>query len=221
MTKDLLLDNNVFMFDKSIFKQIRGLAMGNRLSGTLAIIVMDRFERRFVYDELKPSPVIFVRYVDDIGTVVSSVEVAHQTLEYLNKQHPTIQFELETPAEDGFLPILDIKVKIRLDGTIERKPYRKEANKGITLHFNAHHSSSVKTTTVINELARTNKCSTAEHRDEAISSALTRMEDNGYPSSWLKKAADRSKKRPDKQRITRNILLVSIPVCDRHLQQQH
>ena len=101
----LLLDNNVFMFDKSIFKQIRGLAMGNRLSGTLAINVIDRFERRFVYDKFKPSPIIFVRYVDDIGTVVPSVEVAHQTLEYLNKQHPTIQFELETPAEDGFLPI--------------------------------------------------------------------------------------------------------------------
>ena len=158
--------------------------MGNRLGGTLAIIVMDRFERRFVYNELKPSPVIFVRYVDDIGTVVPNVEVAHQTL-YLNKQHPTIQFELETPAEDGFLPILDIKVKIRLDSTIERKLFRKEANKGITLHFNSHHSSSVKTTTVINELAHANKCSTAEHRDEAISSNLARMEDNGYLSSWL------------------------------------
>ena len=57
----LLLDNNVFKFDKSTFKQIRGLAMGNRLSGTLAIIVMDRFERRFVYKELQPSPVVFVR----------------------------------------------------------------------------------------------------------------------------------------------------------------
>ena len=106
--------------------------MGNRLSGTLAIIVMDRFWRRFVYDELKPSPVIFVRYVDDVGTVVPSVEVAHQALEYLNQQHPTIQFELETPAEDGFLPILGIKVKIRLDGTIERKLGRKQIK---VLHY--------------------------------------------------------------------------------------
>ena len=87
-------------------------------------------------------------------SIIAHQTLAHQLLEYLNKQHPTIQFELETPAEDGFLPILDIKVKIRLDGTIERKLYRKEANKGITLHFNSHHSSSVKTTTVINELAR-------------------------------------------------------------------
>ena len=111
----------------------------------------------------------------------------------------------------SILPILDKKVKIRLDGTIERKLYRKEANKGITLHFNSHHSSSTKTTTVINERARANKCSTAEYRDEAISSTLARMGDNGYPSSWHNKAVDRSKKWPDKQRITRNIFLVSIP----------
>ena len=64
----LLLDN-VFKFDKSTFKQIRGLAMGNRLSGTHAIFVMDRFEGRFDYKELQPSPVVFVRYVDEARTL--------------------------------------------------------------------------------------------------------------------------------------------------------
>ena len=183
-------------------KQIRGLAMGNRLSGTLAIIVMDRFERRFVYNELQPSPVVFVRYVDDVGTVVPNTQVAQGTLEHLNKKHPTIQFELETPGEDGFLPILDIKVKIKADGSIERKLFTKEANKGITLHFNSHHSSSVKTTTVLNELARAERCSTPEHREEAISSTLAKMEDNGYSSSWLSKAVDRGK-RPRKNKEPR------------------
>ena len=33
----LILDNNVFRYQKTYFKQIRGLAMGNRLSGTLAL----------------------------------------------------------------------------------------------------------------------------------------------------------------------------------------
>ena len=123
-------------------------------------------------------------------------------LEHLNKKHPTIQFELETPGEDGFLPILDIKVKIKADGTIERKLYTKEANKGITLHFNSHHSSSVKTTTVLNELARAERCSTPKHREEAISSTLAKMEDNGYSSSWLSKAVDR-RKRPRKNKDPR------------------
>ena len=49
----LLLDNNVFEYEGLFYQQIRGLAMGNRLSGTLAIICMDRLERKFVYS-LKP-----------------------------------------------------------------------------------------------------------------------------------------------------------------------
>ena len=40
----LLLDNNVFTYDNCYYKQIRGLAMGNRLSGTLAVLCMDRFK---------------------------------------------------------------------------------------------------------------------------------------------------------------------------------
>ena len=48
------LDNNVFQYQKTYFKQIRGLARGNRLSGTLAIICMDKFERNHIYNELEP-----------------------------------------------------------------------------------------------------------------------------------------------------------------------
>ena len=41
----LLLDNSIFSYTNVFFQQICGLAMGNRLSGTLAIICMDKFER--------------------------------------------------------------------------------------------------------------------------------------------------------------------------------
>ena len=109
-----LLDNNIFVYEEvGCFKQIRGLAMGNRLSGTLAILVMDKFERMFVYQELSPTPRIYVRYVDDVGTVVRDREQANNMLEYLNSKHPTIKFEMELPSEDdGFLPILDMAVQI-------------------------------------------------------------------------------------------------------------
>ena len=55
-----LLDNNVFAYeDVGYFQQIRGLAMGNRVSGTLAILAMDKFERTFVYQKLLP--LVYVR----------------------------------------------------------------------------------------------------------------------------------------------------------------
>ena len=49
--------------------------LSNRLSGTLAIICIDKFERNHIYNEVEPK--IYVRYVDDIGTVVKTVSQAH------------------------------------------------------------------------------------------------------------------------------------------------
>ena len=46
--------------------------------------------------------------------------------------HPTLRFELEAPDAAGFLPILDVKIKINVDGSMERKLYTKPASKGIT-----------------------------------------------------------------------------------------
>ena len=64
--------------------------MGNRLSGTLAILSLDRFERLYIYQELQPKPIIYVRYVDDVATTIDSLENSQKTFEYLNSKHPTI-----------------------------------------------------------------------------------------------------------------------------------
>ena len=115
-----LLDNNVFAYeDVGYFKQVRGLAMGNKVSGTLAILVMDKFERMFVYQELLP--LVYVRHVDDVGTVVKNRQEAENTLEYLNSKHPTIKFEMELPSAEGFLPLLDMAVRIDETGRFQRK----------------------------------------------------------------------------------------------------
>ena len=49
--------------------------MGNRLSGTLAILVMDSFEKQHMYS-LSPKLLIYVPYVDDIGSVIDNNENA-------------------------------------------------------------------------------------------------------------------------------------------------
>ena len=64
---------------------------------------MDKFERNHIYNELEPK--IYVRYVDDIGTVVKRVSQAHSMLQHMNSKHNTIRFEIELPDNDGFLPI--------------------------------------------------------------------------------------------------------------------
>ena len=133
----LLLDNIFSYEDIGIYRQIRGLAMGSRISGILAILAMDRFERLFIYRNLEPQLTIYVRYVDDIGTVVPNSDEAYRTLTYLNSKHPTIKFELELPDSDGYLPILDIQMKIDDNGQIHHRLYTKKASK-ISLYTSTH-----------------------------------------------------------------------------------
>ena len=157
----LLIDNYIFTYNNTHYKQIRELAMGNRLSGTLAILCMDRFERLHIYQQLHPQLTIYVRYVDDVGTVTTDTEQANTILTYLNEQHPTIKFEMELPDNNGYLPILDIKLNIDQDGNIHHKLYTKPASKGITLNFHSHHPSSVKKAVVANEFKRAQLCASA------------------------------------------------------------
>ena len=106
---ELVLKNNIFRYGNQMYQQVQGLAMGGRVSGTLAILVMDRFERNYIYNQLAPTSTIYVRYIDDTNTVANNADEALQMLEYLNSKHNTIKFDLETPDTSGYLPILDLK----------------------------------------------------------------------------------------------------------------
>ena len=109
----LFLTTISFEYANTPFKQIRGLATGNNLSGIPAILTMDRLECKCIYPVIKPT--IYVRFVDDIGTTVQTIEEAHETLHMMNSKHPMLRFELEAPDAADFLPILDVTIwRLRL-----------------------------------------------------------------------------------------------------------
>ena len=147
--------------------------MRSCLSGKLAILAMDRFERNNIYDTLRP--VVYSRYVDDIGTVVSSISEATQLLETLNSQHDNIKFELELPAADGYLPLLDAALKIYQDGSLSHRLHTKTASKQITLHFESHHPESTKVAIVKNELKRAKTNSSVENITCSTNTVVTKL----------------------------------------------
>ena len=196
----LLLDNNVFEYKTQCYRLIRGLAMGNRLSGTLAILVMDRFERNNIYDHLYPASSLYVRYVDDSNTVANDTDQARDMLQYLNSKHPTIKFELTLPEADGFLPILDIKMRINEDGSISLKHYRKPANRGITLHYESHHPATTKRSIAYNEFQRAADYSTPDNRSASINQAADKLQNNKYPEKWLNPHNRLRREHPQKAR---------------------
>ena len=88
-------------------------------------------------------------------------------LDHLNNQHASIRFELEFTDDEGFLLILDIKLKIKEDGTTQRKVHTKAVNKGIILHSQSHHPSSTKVAVMRNEFHRAEVNSTSEFQKDA------------------------------------------------------
>ena len=64
----------------------------------------------------------------------------------------SIKFELEILDNEGYLPILHIKLKIVESGNIITKHYQKAANRGTTLHSDSHHLSTTNKAIVNNEI---------------------------------------------------------------------
>ena len=150
-----------------------------------------------------------MRYVDDTGTVVPDIGYATEMLARLNSKHPTIQFEMEVPAENQFLPILDISVKINDDGRVEHKLYTKPASKAITLHFLSHHPQATKRAVAQNEFKRAIQCSTSEHRREALEITRAKLKKNDYPANWLRGPSTVKKNKRDKPRFSFNLPFIS------------
>ena len=207
----LLLDNNIFTYRNTTYRQIRGLAMGNRLSGTLAILAMDRFERTFIYQNPYPSLTIYARFIDDIGTVVNNPNEAQLLLTYLNSKHPTIKFELELPSDDDYLPILDVQIKLDTDGNLHHRLYTKPASKQLTLHYRSHHPTATKKNLIRNELRRATLCSSTDNRHVSLTKTQNKLQRNGYPHSWIHEKKTKKPKRTSQQNRRPTPLTLNLP----------
>ena len=62
---ECVLKNNLFEHDKSVFKQLRGTAIGTKMAPPYAIIFMDSLEEDILSNSLL-KPLVWWRYIDDI-----------------------------------------------------------------------------------------------------------------------------------------------------------
>ena len=110
-----ILKNNFFEFEGNFFLQHRGLAMGSRIAPILAIIALDRVEKLTLFSSNLFSIPFYKHCVDDSLILLNSTGDALN-----NSRHPTIQFELENPATDNSIAILDCKIQILDDGSLKQ-----------------------------------------------------------------------------------------------------
>ena len=187
--------NSCFSWKRRYYRQLRGLAMGNRLAPILAILFLDRIENQAIYADLSIS--LFYPYFDDCIAPASSYEEAYKIQNHLNCQEPSICYEIELPGEDGFLPFLNTKVRVNDSGIVETGWYTKPANKGLMLNAKSHHPEHIKHAVINNTInTYTSICSTNTLLQEATDSFKTRAQRNGYSPQYINQVTSKPKKLP-------------------------
>ena len=164
-----------FAFNKELYQQIDGLAIGASSSGPAAELFMVKLEVKAITTFINP-PEIWMRYVDDTFTKLKKLMV-ESFLTHLNNQHPRIKFTTET-QEDGKIAFLDTQVHILPDKSTKVTIYRKATHTDQYLDFSSNHHIKQKIGIL----------STFEHR---IQELITEEEDKEKERHHVKKALRR------------------------------
>ena len=173
-----------FEFDGSIYQQHKGTPMGSPISGFIAESVMQKLERDVLPKFFHR---IWVRYVDDIFTIVKKEEVDH-IKNILNNSVPGINFTSELENENR-LPFLDVAVQRTADGTLETSVFRKSTHTDQILNYHSNHPTIHKQACVRTLFKRIQThCNTTElqrREEKHLFRVFTR---NGYPRSFIRRS---------------------------------
>ena len=91
----LILQENLFQFNKWNYLQTHGTAIGTKMAVAFANIYMGEMENQ-ILNESAHKPLAWKRYIDDIVSLWhSSRDVIEKFIENANKQHKTIKFTAE------------------------------------------------------------------------------------------------------------------------------
>lgn len=132
----LATQTSSFFFDKVLYEQIDGVAMGSPCGPTLANAFLCYYEKVWL-DECPNNfkPLIYKRYVDDTFLLFEDPSHVDQFLDFLNNKHPNIRFTKEL-ENNGELSFLDVRVyKDANTGFLETSVYRKKTFTGLSSNF--------------------------------------------------------------------------------------
>jgi hypothetical protein len=169
-----------FHYEGTIYKQIRGLPMGCAVSGIVAIIFMERIEKRAL--ALFRQCPLFLRYVDDCYALTRSIQGAQELLSHLNNQHPSIKFELDSCRHERgttILSLLDLTVNIKQNGEVSFDFFTKKARTSVFMHRHSALPWNQKVSTIYNERKRIEARSTNTN-SENQASFTEKLHKNGY-----------------------------------------
>ena len=156
-----VLENNFFVFDGTMYRQIIGTAMGKEMASPYACLTVGFLEETILFPKLLPqyfqTPLLekiidlFFRFVDDGITNLPNEVLADTFLEILNLMDPSVQWTItsSTPTtvrgiEYNESIFLSVKLLAAKDGEIQTDVYYKDTNSHDYLSYDSHHPTHTK-----------------------------------------------------------------------------
>lgn len=131
---DLAVRNTYFSFDNKIFHQLDGVSMGSPLGPIFANIFLSHHEKKWLSDcPIHFKPKIYKRYVDDTFLLFSNINDAENFTNYLNSQHPNMNFTVEIENQ-GALSFLGTLIQ-RENDNYTTSVYHKPSFTGLYTNF--------------------------------------------------------------------------------------
>ena len=131
-----VLESNYFEFNSSMFRECKGLAMGNHLAPSLAIIFMSKLEEEAL--ALFPcKPRLYRRYIDDCILVwLHGRRKLVEFVSFMNNRHPDIKFTVECThdANSHTISYLDLSISVQ-SGVLQTELFVKPSHSGVHLSY--------------------------------------------------------------------------------------
>ena len=208
---EFVLSSNYFAFGESVYRQRKGLAMGNHLAPPMAIIFMSKLESEAL--ELSPNkPRMYRRYIDDCILVwLHGLRLLQEFLNFMNSRHPDIRFTIEHTEqnEEHAVNYLDLCVSVN-QGTINWELFIKTSHSGVHLSYDSALPKEVKMSVATEQFRRAKRnASTKQGRERGISKIENLLKQNGYPENAITRTKELSEwRRNDRENKYDSILKV-------------
>ena len=183
--------NTYFVFEDTYFKQIFGLAMGNPLSPVLASIFLEHVEEELIPTFSGVRPHLWLRYVDDVLSLVPKEFDLHSFVSFINSLYPTLKFSFELETCDS-IPFLDVLIK-KVCSTLRFSVYRKSTHSNSYVHFFSFHPLLMKMNVAQGQFLRALRICSPEYLEDELDFIFRSFSKLAYPRDVLNKALGKAK----------------------------
>ena len=180
---------SIFVYNKKLYMQKDGVAMGSPLAPLLADWFVTRIENKILSDsKVLCRPTFYRRYVDDIFAVFKSMEERDEFFNVLNNMHKNLKFTMETTSP--VLPFLDVGVSVDFDA-FHTQVYRKPTNTHVIMNYHSEAPLKWKQALIRCLLQRAHRLSScAELFFTEVETIKTIFAKNAYPPDLVDKSVN-------------------------------